>query len=228
MEKINLEDIPEKLPSNVKCIDELMNGGLEPGIITEIYGQGGSGKTNISMIFARSVLLSGKRVIYIDTEGFSTERFSQVCPDKSLYKNMVLFRASSIDDQDLAIIRSEKLMKEKNYSLLILDSLTSFFRIEKGNDISSRMSGFEKELGMLNNIAVRYNIPVLLTNQIYEDIDKKSLEPFGGFFIDHSMKAIYKLEKINNKRRIEIVKHRSIKEGLYTTFIINDSGISCE
>ncbi len=228
MEKINLENIPQRIPSNVKCIDDLMNGGLEPGIITEIYGPGGSGKTNISMVFARSVISAGNRVIYIDTEGFSTERFSQICPDKKLYKNMVLFRASSIDDQDLAIIRSEKLMKEKDYSLLILDSLTSFFRIEKGNDISSRMAGFEKELGMLNNIAFKYNIPVLLTNQIYEDIDKKSLEPFGGFFIDHSMKAIYKLEKMDNKRKIEIIKHRSIKEGLYRTFIIDDNGISCE
>ena len=38
MEKIKFTEVPEKIPSGYDCIDNLMQGGIEPGIITEFYG----------------------------------------------------------------------------------------------------------------------------------------------------------------------------------------------
>ncbi len=70
----------EKLPSGgVACIDYVMSGGLEPGVMTELYGEGGTGgKSNMCMVFAVSALSLGRSVIFLDTEGLSTERLLQV------------------------------------------------------------------------------------------------------------------------------------------------------
>ena len=78
MDKVDLSKPPEKIPLGVNCIDELTSGGIEPEVITEIYGEGGSGKSNLSMQYAISTIKSGKSVLYFDTEGFSSERFIQI------------------------------------------------------------------------------------------------------------------------------------------------------
>ncbi len=234
MEKIKLTDQILKLPSNYSCIDNLMNGGIESGIITEFYGEGGAGKTNLAILFSASALLSGHPVIYIDSEGLSIERVKDISHgDMEILKMMNIYRVKSIDDQYLSLIKSEKLISEKresvkSFGLLIVDSFTNFFRMETGKDPGARMEGYEKQLNILSGIAVKNNIPVLITNQIYADVNNNSIEPFGGFFIDHAMKAIYKIEKMSGgTRRISVIKHRSIGEGKYADFKINNDGIEC-
>ena len=78
MKRVDLTQPEVHVPMGVGCIDSLLNGGLERGVITEIFGEGGSGKSNFAMHFAISSLNSGKSVIYIDSEGFSVERFMQI------------------------------------------------------------------------------------------------------------------------------------------------------
>ena len=235
MEKISLDDSIQKISSGYVCLDTLMEGGIEPGIITELYGEGGAGKSNLGMIYSLSVLKNGRSVIYVDTEGFSTERFlsiSRNCTEYLSYMN--IYRVKSLDDQYLALIKSDKLIGEKrdtkhSIGIIVVDSFTNFFRMEAGKDPSARMEGYEKQLNILSGIALKYRIPVLITNQIYEDVNNNSLEPFGGFFIDHAMKAIYRVEKFKDgTRTLTVDKHRSIIEGRSTRFRITDNGIACE
>lgn len=231
MEKISLTEDLHRLPVGVNCIDNVMGGGLEPKVITEIYGEGGSGKTNLSMQFTISALKSGKSVIYLDTEGFSTERFLQMCgEDNEIASNMMLYRIESLDDQELAIMKSAKMFeKNRKIGLMVIDSFTEYFRLEKSADYSSRIAGFQKQLNMLSGIALRNGIPVLMTNQIYQNVESNQLLPFGGFIIDHVMKAIFKLEKTGmGKRKMTVFKHRSIPEGNEGEFRIVDYGITCE
>jgi DNA repair protein RadB len=235
MEKIRLNDTPEKIASGYTCIDNIMCGGIEPGIITEFYGEGGAGKSNLAMIYSFSVLKAGHSVIYVDTEGFSVERFKNIAGgEMESLTHMNLYRVKSLDDQYLALIKSDKLIGEKqesrhSFGIMIVDSFTNFFRMETGKDVSARMEGYEKQLNILSGIALKYKIPVLITNQIYEDVNTNSLEPFGGFFIDHAMKAIYRIEKLpDGRRKITVDKHRSIQEGRYAGFRIVNAGIECE
>ncbi len=234
MEKIKFTDEYSKLSAGYSCVDSLMNGGIEAGIITEVYGEGGSGKTNMSMVFSCASIKSGHPVIYIDTEGFSIERFRQICGnDENIYNHMNIYRVKSLDDQHLALIKSEKLIAEKNESkksigLLVVDSFTNFFRMEAGTNPAARMEGYEKQLNILSGIALKFNIPVLITNQIYANVESNILEPFGGFFIDHAMKAIYRIDRDQNGvRKLLVIKHRSIGENIYTRFMIVNDGIEC-
>ena len=67
-----------KLPTGIGCIDEMLGGGFDRGVLNQVFGEGGVGKTNIAMQAAINSIQSGKKVIYIDTEGFSSTRFFTV------------------------------------------------------------------------------------------------------------------------------------------------------
>lgn len=231
MEKVDPARENEKLSLGVDCIDTLMGGGLESGVITELYGEGGSGKSNMSMLFALSAIRRGKSAVFLDTEGFSSDRFLQICGgSREPAENLLLYRISSLDDQDLSIMRVDKMLDKSNrIGIVIVDSFTEYFRVEKTSDAPARSAGFQKQLGILSNIAMKSDIPVLITNQIYQDVESKNLNPFGGFIIDHSMKAIYQLERLSpGKRRMSVSKHRSIPEGKSSDYRIVDYGITCE
>ena len=231
MEKVDVSVSPEKVSSGVACLDDLMGGGLEPEIITELFGEGGSGKSNLCMQFCLATLRSGRSVIYLDSEGFSTERFKQMSGgDDSLTKNLYLYRLGSLEDQDLAIMRLPKIAEKiRAPGLIVIDSFTEFFRLENQSDLSARSAGFQKQLSNLSAAALKLKVPALITNQIYQDPDSGRLNPFGGFLVDHNMKAIYRVEKFpNGKRRISVTKHRSLPEGRSSEFRITDFGLSCE
>ena len=117
MEKIKLDESEDKTISGYPCIDKLMQGGVEPGIITEFYGEGGAGKSNFAMIYSYAVLKNGHSVIYVDSEGLSIERFRSIANDNmDLLNHMNVYRVKSLDDQYLALIKSDKLIGEKKDS----------------------------------------------------------------------------------------------------------------
>ncbi|MHB8396026.1 MAG: DNA repair and recombination protein RadB [Thermoplasmataceae archaeon] len=227
MERVQIEK-GAKLAAGVSCVDDLMEGGLEPGIITEIYGEGGAGKTNLCMIFSLAALIAGQHVIFLDSEGFSSERFLQVTRNSpELIENFALYRVVSLDDQEVSLMRASRLMEKRRPGLIVIDSFTEHFRLEKSGD-SSRVPLIQKQLSLLQGMAIKFNVPVLMTNQIYMDIETGNLTPFGGFIIDHIMKAIYRIEKApGGKRVITVEKHRSIREGKKTELFITGEGIAC-
>ncbi|WP_010916817.1 DNA repair and recombination protein RadB [Thermoplasma volcanium] len=228
MEEISLQEKIEKLPLGVACIDGLTNGGLEAGIITEIFGEGGSGKSNVCMLAACSALRLGKKVVFIDSEGFSSERFLSIC--KADNSKLKVIRVFSLDDQEVAITKFSKIIeKDASYGLFILDSFSEFFRLERTGDNQSRVIDFQRQLSLLSSIAAKRKIPVLITNQIYQDIANGDILPFGGYVVDHIMKAIYRLERLpDGRRKMTVMKHRSVKEGNSVEFRIVQDGISCE
>lgn len=228
MEKVQIQDTQQRIPFGVDCIDSMLNGGLESGIITEVFGEGGSGKTNLCMQATISVASQGKKVFYLDSEGFSNERFAQMS-GASVSDNVMLYRISSLEDQELSLIRTKRMMeKTTNPGLLVVDSFTEFFRLETSGDYQARVEGFQRQIGLMMSIAAVHSIPVLITNQIYQDVSKGDIQPFGGFIIDHAVKAIVKVEKLQEgKRRMSVTKHRSIPEGKSTVFGITSSGLEC-
>lgn len=231
MDKVDVTISPEKLRSGVNCIDDLMGGGLEPGIITELFGEGGSGKSNLSMQFTISALNSGMSVIFLDTEGFSSERFMQMAGHRhEITHGLYLYRVTSLEDQDLAIMRLPKIAEKiRSPGLVVIDSFTEFFRLEGQGDMAARTLNLQKQLSSLSATVVKMKIPALITNQIYMDPESRKLNPFGGFLMDHIMKAIYRVEKSpDGRRRISVVKHRSIQDGRWADFRITDFGLNCE
>ena len=57
-----------RLPTGSRSLDDLLDGGIEAGVITQVYGPPGSGKTQLCYTLC-VMLPSNYKAIYIDTEG---------------------------------------------------------------------------------------------------------------------------------------------------------------
>ena len=73
----NFED-NHKIPSN-SSLDELLDGGFEKGVVTQIFGPPSSGKSNVALSLAVNVAKNNRKVVYMDTEGgISIDRIKQI------------------------------------------------------------------------------------------------------------------------------------------------------
>lgn len=213
----------DKLPLGCS-LDKLLEGGIEAGIITEIYGEGGTGKTNICIQAAKNCIENGKRVVYIDTEGISKERLLQVFKDKKKLEKILFFFPFSLKEQEEMVEKAIKI----DAGLIILDSANLFYRLEMNEDEARATRSLTKQLVTLQIEARKKNIPVIITSQVYSAGD--DIKPFAGRSIDHIAKTIIKIEKAGNengreKRKATIVKHRSLPEGKSIYFFITEDGI---
>ncbi len=209
----------------------MLGGGVENGIVTQLYGASGTGKTNICIQLAVETVRSGKKVIFIDTDGFSAERFKQIAGDeaKKIAGDIIIYEPASFEQQYSAITDIEKLMNEK-IGLIILDSAALFYRLGLTQDDSEEQNvGLRRELvnqiGVLHGIARKYGVAVVITNQVFKDVTTGELCPVGGNALEHLSKAIILFEKTGmSKRRATLRKHRSKSEGAYCDFMLTERG----
>ncbi len=229
---MNIIQKTEKILCDCKCIDELLGGGFERGIVTQIYGASGTGKTNICIQLAVAAVRSGKKVVFIDTEGFSAERFRQIAGDdaKKVAGDIIIYEPASLDQQYSAILELDKIMSEK-IGLIILDSAALFYRLGLSSDDSNEENvALRRELvnqiGLLHGIARKHVIAVVITNQVYKDVSTGELCPIGGNALEHLSKTIILLEKTGtSKRKATLRKHRSKCEGTNCGFMLTDKGV---
>ena len=206
--------------------DALLAGGLEPKVITQIYGEPGSAKSTLVVLSTVESLRRGGHVIYIDTEGFSVDRFRQIAGDEAeiLAERLFLFEPVDFEQQGLMIGECDTLLERYEVGLIVLDSATALYRIE----VRSGGEGQRKlthQILRLMGYARRYGIPVLVTNQVYMDTNNEVLRGLGGTAFRHLSKAIIKVEKVNSARRATLEKHRSLPEGGAFDFEIIEAGI---
>ena len=220
--------ILDRLPCGCTSLDHLLGGGFESGIITQAYGEAGSGKSNLVLQLSVQAVARGLRVIFIDTEGFSAERFKQIAGQgaEQMAAKIMIFEPMSLEQQAVSIREASKIAGP-DLGLVILDSATSLYRVllesEDNRPVRRTLSA---QLSELQELARKNRIPVVITNQVYTDIENNALRPLGGTSLEHMCKAIVCLEKIGNGlRRARLMKHRSLPEGETADFTLTARGI---
>jgi len=218
------------LPIGSTALDDLLQGGLEGGAITLFFGEAGSGKTNICLQVARNVALAGKKVVYIDTEGVSLERLQQIAGDdyEEVMKNILFFEPHSFDDQEKFVDKAARLAESSlEIGVIILDSATIHYRLTRNDEERGIRKSLSPQLAKLLAVARSKDVPIVLTSQVYTDIEKGTFEPLGGHVLLHNAKAIVKLEKVGaGTRRAVIVKHRHLEEGKRAEFKLTKTGVA--
>lgn len=212
---------------SLKCqpLDKLLDGGIEYKTITELYGEAGTGKTNICLQATRESANKGKKVVYIDSEGVSVERLQQICADydfKKIYSNIIFLNPTSLEHQENILKKTEK---TENLGLIVLDTFNMFHRIEFEEDEQKANRLLNRQITTLSLIARKKDIPVLIAGQVYTS-ETGEIKPFAGRGLEHIAKTILKLDKTGTgKRQATIIKHRSIPEGRKTVFSITQKGL---
>jgi DNA repair protein RadB len=119
------------IPTKCESLDELLGGGIESGSLTSLYGEAGSGKTNLCLQLTANMVLSGKKVIFIDTEGVSFERLKQIAGDEfdKITKGTLFFTPYTLEEQEKNVEDAVHLAEAKDeIGLIILDSATVHYR----------------------------------------------------------------------------------------------------
>jgi len=208
-----------------KPLDDLLGGGIERGIITKIYGEAGSGKTNLCLQAARECIAEGKKVAYIDAEGVSVERIRQICVDQDYQKvlqNILFFSPTSFDSQEKM---TQDAIAAKDIGLIVVDTITMLYRLNQEEDRDGAIRSFTRQVTDLQLAAREKKICVILTEQVYTDKNGE-VKPFTNRDTEHMAKTILKLERKGiGEREATIMKHRSQPEGKKALFHIGGAGL---
>ncbi|MDD1767511.1 MAG: DNA repair and recombination protein RadB [Methanomassiliicoccales archaeon] len=222
----------EKTPFECASLDVLLGGGVEPGCITLFYGEAGTGKTNLCLVLSRNVARQGRKVVYVDTEGVSLERLSQIsgADSESVVKNILFSEVHSFDEQEKMVDRAIKLAEgNPEVGMIVVDSMTMYYRLTSREEERSERKSIANQTVKLLSVARKMAIPILVTSQVYTDIDKGTFEALGGHALHHNAKTLLRVEKISpGKRRLVLMKHRHIAEGKIADFNLTSDGISCQ
>jgi DNA repair protein RadB len=216
--------------TGVPAIDGLLGGGLEPDGLTEVYGEGGSGKSIFCLQAAARVALGGAWVFYVDTEGVSVDRLESLAPGRlpDLLRRLLLSTPKSLEEQTRAVRTAGALAREgkRPVGLIVLDSATFFYRLSLADDAEDEgRSALALQLGELLSTALAVHVPALFTNQVWRSQRDGTLEPLGGSFVNHVAKTILRFDRLpGNLRRAVLVKHRSRPEAS-VEFRIADRGL---
>jgi DNA repair protein RadB len=214
----------KRIPTGCRALDELLGGGVEAGSVTMFYGEGGCGKTNLCLQLARNVIDEGKKVAYIDTEGLSHDRMLQIFGDPELLKELLIFQVHSFEEQSDRIDRVSRLADNGVLGLIIIDSMTMFYRLNY-EDHKVR-NDLIRQTEVLLDTARRSEIPVVVSSQVYSRMQTGVVEFLGGHAMQHNAKTILRLDKrTNGARTAVIIKHRSLPEGRSANYRITEDGI---
>ena len=202
-----------------KELNALLGGGVETQAITECYGKFGSSKTQLGFqlcVNAQKPVEEGGLdggVLFIDTEGtFRPERIKQIADASGIDGDKVLegiqvARATNSDHQMLLLEKAEDLVKQGKIKLIIIDSLTSYFRsdyVGRGT-LAERQQKLNKHMHVLLRYADRYNVAVYVTNQVMDRPDilfGDPTTPIGGHVLAHISTFRVYLRRSKEDRRI--------------------------
>ncbi len=209
-----------RLTTNSSTLDEILAGGIEPGSVTEFYGEYRTGKTQIAHQLCVNVQLPYEEgglegnALYIDTEAtFRPERIIQMADAKDLdynetLKNITVGRAYNSDHQVLLIQEASKIIKEKNIKLVVVDSIIGHFRSEyigRGT-LANRQQSINVHIhDLLRLTEVFEELAVMFTNQVSSKPDVFYGNPTvatGGHIIAHGATVRIYLRKGKGEQRV--------------------------
>ena len=230
------------LTSGSKLLDELLGGGFESQAIIELFGEFGSGKTQIAHQLCVIVQLPKEKggmngeAFYIDTENtFRPERIVQMAeayeldPDKVLSKIHVA-RAYNSNHQMLLVDKVKEYSKDFPARLLIVDSLTAHFRAEYvgRGALADRQQKLNKHMHDLLRWSDLNNGVVCVTNQVAAKPDAffgDPTRPIGGHIVGHTATFRIYLRKSKGPKRIaRLIDSPHLPEG-EAVFTISEIGI---
>lgn len=230
------------LTSGSKTLDELLGGGFESQSIIELFGEFGSGKTQIAHQLCVMVQLPKDQggleghAFYIDTENtFRPERIIQMAegcnldPDEVLSKIHVA-RAYNSSHQMLLVDKVKELSSEIPGRLLVVDSLTAHFRAEYvgRGALADRQQKLNKHMHDLLRWSDLNNGVVCVTNQVAAKPDAffgDPTRPIGGHIVGHTATFRIYLRKSKGPKRIaRLIDSPHLPEG-EAVFTITDKGI---
>jgi RecA/RadA recombinase len=190
-------------------LDRFLRGGIRTGIITNIFGESGSGKSQFCFSICANLLKKNDnaKIIYIDTSGnFRPERILDITDNPNLDKilhNIQYIRPYSIKDQFEAI----KKISQIKPKLVVVDTITSLIAIERKN--ISRHLMLMKFLHELAHSAINNYCAIVTTNMVRNIIYENGL--YKNINKSEEQKNKIKLQREFMEKSVSLSTHIKLK-----------------
>lgn len=144
-----------------KAIDALLGGGIRTGMITDIYGESGSGKSQLCFTLCANCVKHAASTLFIDTAGtFRPERIMEISGSQLALEKITYIRAFTTIDQ----MNATGKILEVRPMLVVIDSLTSLFSTEYSGP--ERHRALMKYLHELAFLAINLRCAIVVTNMV--------------------------------------------------------------
>lgn len=229
------------LSTGSNTFDALLKGGIEAQAITEVFGEFGSGKSQLCHTISVLATQTANRwkpgkTIYLDTEGtFRPERASEIAKARgldvdSIMDDILSIRLPSASALQIFVQRAMAgHIEAQDAKLIIVDSITSLHRAEfpgRGM-LADRQQKLNLIMLKLHNIATVYKIPIVIANQVShnpEGMFGDPVKPIGGNVIGHGSTYRIYLRKSGANRVARMVDspYHAYSECIFT---VTDKGV---
>ncbi|MGQ0606819.1 MAG: ATPase domain-containing protein [Candidatus Nitrosotenuis sp.] len=183
--------------TGLEKLDEILGGGLRSGIITDIFGAGGTGKTQLTLQIIVNSLLENNTVFYQDTTGnFRPERLLEMATPKNLDSHFLdkihVGRITNVTEQQNSLDK----INESNFTLVIIDNVTDLFSFEytKEEQFMEKTTQFSKYMKRLSQITSKTKIPIVVTNMMrkIDDTEQENLDSIISLYTHVKIKLVKK------------------------------------
>jgi RecA/RadA recombinase len=167
------------ISTGCKCIDDNIGGGILPENVVLIYGEPETGKTTLAIQCAVNCALQNYKILFVDCENtFSTKRMAQISKDKfdKVAEQVILIKPKDFREQAAVVDRIQD-YTEKNFGLIIIDTLTSLYGAEVAERSGKAFSvnrELNRQLAILAQTAKIRKIPVIVLSQVRSVFDDQS------------------------------------------------------
>uniref|UniRef100_M3YAX6 DNA repair protein RAD51 homolog n=1 Tax=Mustela putorius furo TaxID=9669 RepID=M3YAX6_MUSPF len=235
-----------QITTGSKELDKLLQGGIETGSITEMFGEFRTGKTQICHTLA--VTCQNLKVNYdskwgkkLDCDEDGTTLQILLLKKANLYglsgsdvlDNVAYARGFNTDHQTQLLYQASAMMVESRYALLIVDSATALYRTDYSGrgELSARQMHLARFLRMLLRLADEFGVAVVITNQVVAQVDGAAMfaadpkKPIGGNIIAHASTTRLYLRKGRGETRICKIYDSPCLPEAEAMFAINADGV---
>jgi RecA/RadA recombinase len=213
----------ELISTGLLGLDDLLGGGIASGTIIDIFGSGGSGKTQLAIQISLNSLQDGI-VLYQDTTGgFRPERMLQLINLKdlqsSLLDNMIIARITNTAEQ----FEYVKKISELRPKLVVIENITDLFTFEYSRETNSleKHVRFMEYMHLLSMTSINTRIPIIVTNIVRSSDDQEieSLDKSISMFTHKKIKLqkygqVYKAQVLPSFGKKKEIVYKITEAGL--------------
>jgi DNA repair protein RadB len=224
----------QRISTGCRGLDEFLEGGIPYENVSLVYGEAETGKTTLAMQLAVSCALHGYKTLFIDCDNtFSARRLSQIASEnfKKVAELIILMKPNNFNEQTAVIDKLPEYIA-KNFGLLIVDTITSLYRVEiaehpnKAFELNRELN---RQTALLAQIARTKKIAVIIASQVRSSFDEAyvSVEPVATRVLKFWADVIIALRPTENPQVIRAVLEKSPKRNqpLICQLKIEEAGI---
>ncbi|MCP8313289.1 MAG: hypothetical protein H3Z53_02795 [archaeon] len=224
----------KKIDLGSKSLNELLNGGVRTGLVTDFFGASNTGKTQICFQLCVNVQHLDEEcgVVFVDSSGtFRPERIIEIAKNiklkEDVFKRIMVVRARSVSEQ-MEVPRRLKRDAPFNVRLLIIDTLTDnfIFEYQGGERIIERQAKLARHLHDLCSLAIRDDMAVVVTNTVRARVNSEQgyyeVET-GGNVVSQGVHVRVHLSRDTHGLNAKLVQPPIVKPTAY--FKIDSRGI---